>query len=724
MPPTPRLEPSGGSGAPLLQPAASTTATPPASAPPPPLASWAGAVADVTVVAWDAPRASLSKKSSPSPPPGAVALDVASGPSSDGGSSSDASTGAGQRASITASTAGLWRRASGPARRRASARVAPSDGLATRADSSTSSLASSSSSSAMPYVPASRSGGVNHRSSSKASVFDVASDRVAPWCAALAARVDGLPAVAAVAAVTLVSNFMDDVRLAFLPRGADRVCEAVAAAIFAVFAVDTILGCLARPGYPLRLFFWVDLAATASMLLEVPSLMLLVTGRGAPGPAGASVLARGVPDTPDQRARQILRVLRILRLLRVVKLVQLYQAHRDAAALEQELAGTPTATTPATARSAAHARASTFFPTTRPSWLRSWCCTTGSPRARPWWTAPPRRSRVAQRLSDLSASRVVVGVLALLLAIPGFNINSGIYGDYPPFAVGGLTLLAGECRLATNNGAIPLPVPPPPAVDTAASSYAEAAAYKLVGRTTSTVLELTACNATLVASPGAIAARRPQELAVLSSRSSGCVAGGVCLVTTAVLDVRWNSQVSGVESGGERGNRGCFFSSLNHRPSPPTRSPPCSTSSAPCSSSWPWASASTSSNATPPASWHAPWNACCPKRARSPTTRSPRAAPSLTAAAATGTGSWRPASWRWRSPKCAACWRWGLGMRAQKSSPATCGRGATSPPSSRVAACAPSLASATFASSRTRRRCCRRTSWNLSTRSPRLCTRR
>ena len=356
MPPTPRLEPSGSSGAPLLPSTDTAAATPPTSATPP-LESWAGSVADVTVVAWDAPRASLSKKVASPSSPDAVALDVASGPSSDGGSSSDASSGVGQRAFITASTAGLWRRASGAARRRASARVAPSDSLAPRADSSTSSLASSASSSAMPYVPASRTGGVNHRSSSKASVFDVSADRVAPWRAALAAHVDGLPAVAFVAAVTLVSNFMDDVRLAFLPQGADRMCEAVAAAIFAVFAVDTILGCLARPGYPLRLFLWIDLAATASMLLEVPSLMLLVTGRGAPGPAGASVLARGVPDTPDQRARQILRVLRILRLLRVVKLVQLYQAHRDAAALEQELAGTPTATTPATARAAARARA-------------------------------------------------------------------------------------------------------------------------------------------------------------------------------------------------------------------------------------------------------------------------------------------------------------------------------------------------------------------------------
>jgi hypothetical protein len=415
----------------------------------------------------------------------------------------------------------------------------------------------------MPFVPASRGGSATRRSSSKSSVFDGPADGRAPWRAALAARVDGLPAVALIAAVTLVSNFMDDARLAALPRGADRACEIVAGVILAVFAVDTVVGVVARPGYFLRLFFWIDLAATASMVLEVPSLMLLLIGRGAPGPSGATVLARGVPDTTDQRARQILRVLRILRLLRVVKLVQLYQAHRDAAALEKERGGggggggagggSGTAVSPASV--GRRGRALSFFPTARPSWRPSWLGGGGAAsRARPWWTAPPRRSRVVQRLADLSASRVVVGVLALLLAIPGFNINSGLYGDYPPFAVGGLTLLADECRLATVNGTVvPLADPPPPSVAAAAAGYASAAVYRLMGRPTSVVLDLVACNATLRATPAVVAARRPQELAVLSTRSAECGGGGgggACLVTTATLDVRWNSQVRKIKGGG------------------------------------------------------------------------------------------------------------------------------------------------------------------------------
>lgn len=51
------------------------------------------------------------------------------------------------------------------------------------------------------------------------------------------------------------------------------------------------------------------------------------------------------------------------------------------------------------------------------------------------------RSRVGQKLSDLTTQKVIVGILTLLLIIPVFNIYSGLYGTYSPLDQGGLQML-------------------------------------------------------------------------------------------------------------------------------------------------------------------------------------------------------------------------------------------------------------------------------------------
>jgi hypothetical protein len=48
---------------------------------------------------------------------------------------------------------------------------------------------------------------------------------------------------------------------------------------------------------------------------------------------------------------------------------------------------------------------------------------------------------VGQRLSDLTSQRVIVLILAMLVVIPGFNWNSGLYGGYNDVAEGGLQML-------------------------------------------------------------------------------------------------------------------------------------------------------------------------------------------------------------------------------------------------------------------------------------------
>ena len=52
-----------------------------------------------------------------------------------------------------------------------------------------------------------------------------------------------------------------------------------------------------------------------------------------------------------------------------------------------------------------------------------------------------RRSRVGQKLTDIVTLRVVLGILALLVIVPGFNVNSNLYGTEPDMVAGGLAML-------------------------------------------------------------------------------------------------------------------------------------------------------------------------------------------------------------------------------------------------------------------------------------------
>lgn len=52
--------------------------------------------------------------------------------------------------------------------------------------------------------------------------------------------------------------------------------------------------------------------------------------------------------------------------------------------------------------------------------------------------APVQRSRVGQKLSELTTSRVVLLVLGMLFILPVCMIGGGIYGSYPDLGVDGL----------------------------------------------------------------------------------------------------------------------------------------------------------------------------------------------------------------------------------------------------------------------------------------------
>eukprot|EP00891_Asterochloris_glomerata_P009900 jgi/Astpho2/9900/e_gw1.00152.86.1_t len=145
-----------------------------------------------------------------------------------------------------------------------------------------------------------------------------------------------------------------------------------------------------------------------------------------------------------------------------------------------------------------------------------------------------QRSRVGQMLSNLTTSRVIVGVLTLLLFIPCFNLNSGLYGDYPPLNKGGLQILH-EQFVAEGNT---------PGLLQGIQVYQDSSQYVLVSLCSPwTAYISTQCQRGLCACEGP-GHCDSLHLAAMQVTTTECATRQVagCYISLALFDVKWNSQ--------------------------------------------------------------------------------------------------------------------------------------------------------------------------------------
>ncbi|CAL8467737.1 g7275 [Coccomyxa elongata] len=169
------------------------------------------------------------------------------------------------------------------------------------------------------------------------SIFDLLnSDDRASWKAKASSWLEGIYATIAITVVVFFALFLDDFRLAVLPTSLDVSCEYISGLILVLFSVELTVACLVRKGYFASIYFWIDLAATISMLLDITALMDLVFQQRN-SLAGTSALDRGPQNKVLVRMRQILRVTRIFRLMRLVRLyLQYLVSHPPALGKEEK----------------------------------------------------------------------------------------------------------------------------------------------------------------------------------------------------------------------------------------------------------------------------------------------------------------------------------------------------------------------------------------------------
>eukprot|EP00798_Chlamydomonas_sp_ICE-L_P018652 gene18652-25168_t len=215
--------------------------------------------------------------------------------------------------------------------------------------------------------------------------------------------------------LTFYIIFEDDIKRAALPPTWDLPLESIIAAIFIFFVTEMTLSSLVKPGYFLGFYFWMDVIVCTSLFFEIPTIRASVMGEFDDYPC---------LDTQDDfitfvgdRAfigSKAVRVARIFRLLRLLRLFQLYKEINTRRRIREVFhqAGTPHV----------QERVMTMIELEI-------------------MQDQNKETRVGQRLEELTIRRVIIYVLLMVVFLPAFDLEYGIYGIYIGTDRGGLKML-------------------------------------------------------------------------------------------------------------------------------------------------------------------------------------------------------------------------------------------------------------------------------------------
>lgn len=146
------------------------------------------------------------------------------------------------------------------------------------------------------------------------------------WCTSVSRRlVDSTKFITFTALLTIYALVGDDLRLIFTNQPVDPCFDAVVFGCFFIFAFEIVVSCLGKNDYTCGFFFWLDVIATFSMLLDVTFVAdgSLFTGGGSEQD-NASNLRGG------RTAKVGAKFARVIRVLRLVRILKLYKAWSDA----------------------------------------------------------------------------------------------------------------------------------------------------------------------------------------------------------------------------------------------------------------------------------------------------------------------------------------------------------------------------------------------------------
>ena len=246
------------------------------------------------------------------------------------------------------------------------------------------------------------------------------------WKTAILNIIDGTKGTIFLLIVTVWALFGDDIRLIAFAEPDDGIFLILVYLCMAIFTLEMILGSIAKQGYLNSFYFWLDMVATLSFLMDIPDLLTAIgiSPCHSEDPYGATFYAQDQEEEQDygeggggnaavtdgafaragRASRAGTRAGRIVRVVRLVRIVKLYKAWQMA-------------------RNRANAKKLNNLVTDDDA------------------LDATQATRVGQRLSDLTTRRVIIGVLSMLFCLPLFDINTFPQGDEAVLSEGGLKMV-------------------------------------------------------------------------------------------------------------------------------------------------------------------------------------------------------------------------------------------------------------------------------------------
>jgi len=118
---------------------------------------------------------------------------------------------------------------------------------------------------------------------------------------------------------TIYALFANDLHLAIGSKETDGTIDIVTFIVLLLFLVELIISIICVPKY-MHFFFWLDLAASISLILEIDFLLTLGSAQGSPDQLSLAKASRAAKA--GARAGRLAKILRLIRLIKVVKILK------------------------------------------------------------------------------------------------------------------------------------------------------------------------------------------------------------------------------------------------------------------------------------------------------------------------------------------------------------------------------------------------------------------
>lgn len=118
--------------------------------------------------------------------------------------------------------------------------------------------------------------------------------------------------------ITLYALFGDDFRISVVPKSGDNIFYAISTVALALFIIEFLINTWARLDYKWKFYFWLDLAASLSMVPDIAWIWDPISEESAGG--DVNTVRAGRAARAGSKAGRVIRIVRLIRLIRIVKL--------------------------------------------------------------------------------------------------------------------------------------------------------------------------------------------------------------------------------------------------------------------------------------------------------------------------------------------------------------------------------------------------------------------